>query len=72
MVGDNLTSYANLEYFSGNSPKEVIEQLRQIRMPYKIVAAYAQGVNHIFIVSLSNPIKKTRKKKVNSTLKVVK
>ena len=71
MVGDNLSSYLNLEYFTGASPEEIKLQLEQIRMPYKIIAMYSQGTNHVAWVSHTNKISKkkvTKKKKNNLTV----
>jgi len=72
MVGDNLTSYPNLEHFSADDPKGLKDQLDQIRLPYKIISIYASGVRHVAWVSLTNPIVKKTLKKETPDVTIVK
>jgi hypothetical protein len=62
-AGDNLTSYPNLEFFTGSSPEDLEKQFKQIRLPFQIVAIYAQGGNHVAWLSLAKPIRKKKVKK---------
>ena len=57
-LGENLSSYQNLEFFSGKSPEELKKQLEQIRLPYQILSIYAVGGAHVAWVNLTRPVKK--------------
>jgi hypothetical protein len=46
-LGTNLSPYMGLEFLTGSSPEELLAQLRQIKIQYKILAIYAQGPNHV-------------------------
>lgn len=63
-IGDNLTSYPNLDFLEANGPVQLKEQLDQIRLPYKIIAIYAAGSRHYAWVTLTKPITKVKKKKI--------
>ncbi len=63
MVGDNLSSYPNIEFLTADSPEGLKRQLDQITLPYRIVSIYSQGVKHVAWLSLTAPIKKVTKQK---------
>lgn len=61
-LGANLSPYAGLEFFVGNSPEQLLAQLKSIRVPFKLIAIYAQGPNHVaWIDSGAIKLKKTKK-----------
>jgi len=62
VVGDNLTSYPNLDFIEGKSPQELKDLLTQIRLPHKIISIYAMGTRHIAWITISRPIKKINNK----------
>ena len=62
-LGENLSSYPNLDFLIGSSPEELKKQLDQIRLPFKILALYAQGGNHVAWVSLSRQLIKKKRGK---------
>jgi hypothetical protein len=57
-VGENLTSYPNVEVLSARDEQELKRQLLQINLPHKIISIYGMGNRHYAWVSLTNPIKK--------------
>ena len=57
-VGDNLSSYPNLEFLESSDALELKNQMDQIRLPYKIISIYALGGRHYAWVSLTRPIQK--------------
>jgi len=59
-LGDNLSSYRNLDFFTGQSPEELKGQLDQIRLPFKIIAIYGSGGAHVAWVNLTKPVKKKK------------
>lgn len=61
-VGDSLSSYPNLDFLHGNDAEDLLNKLRQINLPYKIVAMYAQGSRHYAWISLTKAIKKVKEK----------
>lgn len=60
-LGDNLSSYRNIEFLSASSPEELKSQLGQIKLPYKLIAIYAQGGAHIAWIVPTQPIIKVSK-----------
>jgi len=68
-VGDNLSSYPNLNFLEGKSPQDLKEQLDQIRLPYKIISIYMAGSRHIAWVSLTKQIKKIKQENTNGSSK---
>jgi hypothetical protein len=63
-LGENLSSYRGLSFFEGNSPEEILLQLNQIRLPYKILSIYGSGAKHYcWIDSGANKIVKVKKTK---------
>lgn len=66
---DSLNSDSeSLNYFVGLSADEIIAQLRQIRLPVKIISMYAVGSRHYCWFQTSAKIKKVKgKQNGNST-----
>jgi len=62
-LGENLSPYKNLDFFTAQSPEELKAQLGQIRLPYKIISIYSVGGAHVAWVNLTRPVKKIKKKK---------
>lgn len=61
---DSLNSSGeNLEFLVGNSPQELLEMIRQIRLPLNIVSIYAIGSKHIAWFQTSARIIKKKKDK---------
>lgn len=56
MLGDNLSSYPNLDFLTARSPQELKDQLDQIRLPFKIIAIYSVGGSHVAWISLTKKI----------------
>lgn len=63
-LGDNLSGYRNLDFLTGSSPEDLRSQLTQIKLPFKVVAMYSQGSNHVAWIVPTQPIKKIMKKGV--------
>jgi hypothetical protein len=64
MLGDNLSSYQNLDFITGSSPDELKLILSQIKVPFTIIAIYSQSGNHVAWINPSQKlIKKTKKGK---------
>lgn len=57
----NLSNHPYLDYVVGNSEQEVLDQLKQIRLPFKIVSIYSMGSRTVAWVDCSRPIKKKTK-----------
>lgn len=57
-VTGNLSTFKNLEFFTGKNPQEIKDQLEQIKIPFNIISMYAQGTSHIVWIRLSKPITK--------------
>lgn len=60
-LGTNLSNYPNLDVLSDRSEQGLLDQLKQIRLPHKIITIYASGSRHFAWVSLTRPIKKITK-----------
>ena len=60
-LGDSLSQHKNIEFLTGSSPEELKAQLTSIKLPYKLVAIYAQGSNHVAWIIPTQPIKKITK-----------
>ena len=65
-VGDNLTSYPNLEVLSALGAQKLKEQLLQIRLPYNIIAMYAVGDMHFCWITTNHPVTKVIKRKAKT------
>ena len=63
-LGDSLSENKNIEHLSGSSPEDLKTQLRQIKLPYRIVSIYSQGGAHIAWIIPTLPIKKVSKNTV--------
>lgn len=61
-LGDNLSTYPNLDVLTASTAEELLAQLKQIRLPYKLVSIYGLGSKHFAWVSLTQPIKKIKTK----------
>lgn len=70
MVGDNLSTYPNLDFLEADSPTELKSQLDQIRLPFKIIAMYSTGRRHYAWVSLTKPIQKKKNQPINKVIGV--
>lgn len=66
-VGDNLSSYPNLDFLIAPDQKRLKEILDSIRLPFKIVAIYHDGKNHCAWVSLTRKLIKLNENKENQT-----
>lgn len=61
-IGDSLNPYQGLEFFVGSSPEELKDQLTAIRVPFKLLAIYAQGTRHVaWVQTGAQKIKKVTK-----------
>lgn len=60
MVGTNLSNHPNLEFLEADGPTQLLEQIRQIRLPFKIISIYSNGRRHYAWVDLTQPIKKKK------------
>lgn len=61
-LGDSLSDKKNIEFLSAPSPDALRDQLRQIKLPYKLVTIYAQGGAHIAWIVPTLPVQKVQKK----------
>lgn len=64
----DLSNFGSLEFLIGNSPDELLEQLRSIRRESKLVSiyAYGNGTRHIawfFTQATIKKVPKTKEKK---------
>lgn len=55
-VGQNLTTYPNLTVLSADDAEGLRMQLRQLRLPYKIVQIYSDGKKHFCFLTTSRKI----------------
>ncbi len=62
-LGENISGYKNIDLLTGASPEEIKAQLVQIKLPYKLIAIYSQGSNHVAWIVPTQPIQKTKKPK---------
>lgn len=60
-LGDSLSGYKNIDFLTGSSPEELKAQLGSIKLPFKLIAVYAQGSNHVAWIVPTQPIKKITK-----------
>jgi hypothetical protein len=58
----NISGSANIGYLSAMSEDDLLAQIRQIKLPFKILGMYSVGSKHIAWLTLTNPIKKRSKK----------
>lgn len=63
-AGDSLTNHPNIDFLVGNSMEDLVAQLKQIQMPFKIISSHTIGSRPAVIISLSRPIKKKTKDKI--------
>jgi len=61
VLGENLTSYPNLNFLLSESLEGLRHDLSQIRLPHKILSFYFDGKNHVAWVSTTRPLKKSNK-----------
>jgi len=59
----SLNPYESLQAVVGDSPEDLVSQLRSIRTPMKIVAIVAQGSKHVAYVMGDIRMTTTKKKK---------
>jgi len=59
--GDNLSNHSNIDYLIGSSMEDLVNQLKQIQMPLKILSSHTIGTRPAVIISLTRPIKKLKK-----------
>ena len=60
-LGDNLTTYPNLECLVSGSSEELLNQLNQIKLPYNIISIYGLNGKHYAWLSLTQKIRKIKK-----------
>lgn len=70
MIGDNLSSYPNLDFLEADNPKDLKVQLDQIRLPFKIISMYSTGRRHYAWVSLTKPIQKKKNQPIKKEIGV--
>lgn len=58
---DNLNLNQSLNYFKGNSEDELLEFIKSVRLPLKIISIYSVGTKHVAWFQTSAKI--VRKKK---------
>ncbi len=61
---NSLSENAKIQHLTASSPEELTEQLRQIKLPFRIVTIYAQGGAHIAWIIPTMPIVKKVKNKI--------
>lgn len=68
-VGENLTTYPNLTILSAETAEGLHSQLRQLRLPYKILQIYSDGKKHFCFLTSSRKvnIEKIRRNSNGST-----
>jgi hypothetical protein len=61
---ENINNLGNsLNYFVGNSPEEILEQVKQIKLPMQVISMYSVGAKHyIWFVTTAKIIKTTTNK----------
>jgi|JI102314A2RNA_FD_contig_123_7180_length_759_multi_1_in_0_out_1_2 hypothetical protein len=59
--GDNLAGNPNIDFLIGSDMQDLVNQLRQLNMPYKILSSHTIGTRPAVILSLTKPIKKIKK-----------
>jgi hypothetical protein len=59
---DSLNGLQNLTYLTGNSPEEIVTQIKSIRLPVRIISIYAMGSKHICWVETTAKLNKVSKK----------
>lgn len=60
---ENLNSVgATLDYIQASSPEKLLENIRKIRLPVRIVTIYTYGSVHIAWIQTTAKIKKVRGK----------
>lgn len=65
--GDSFSRFGNVTFLTGDSPEDLQRMLRELRIPFEIIAVYAQGNKHVaWINPIREVIKKLRKIKENS------
>lgn len=56
-LGDNLTTYPNLETLSAKTAESLRALLVQIRLPYKILSVWSDGKKHYCLLTSSRKLK---------------
>lgn len=68
---ENLNSNSDLlNFLVGNSPEELLNQIKQIRLPTDILAIYAVGSRHICWFRTTAKIKKVKGKQNGNSSEV--
>lgn len=62
-LSESLSENSRIEFLTGNSPTELQEQLKQIKLPFRIVTIYALGGSHVAWIIPTLPLKKVSKNK---------
>jgi len=61
---ENLNNIgSNLNYFVGNSADEILDQVKQIKLPVQVVSMYAVGAKHFIWFITTAKITKTTSNK---------
>ena len=63
MIGENLTTYPNLEVISAKTAEGLQSSLKAIRIPHKIITIYGEGGRHYAWVQFSRPVKIKKQEK---------
>ncbi len=67
-LGEDLGSGKHIFYIVGRTPEDVKNQLLQLKMPFRTIAAYGMNSRHYLIIESVIPVKKKtiRRKKGDS------
>lgn len=56
-LGDNLTSYPNLETLSADTGEGLRDLLVQIRLPFKVLQVWSDGKQHFCLITTSRKLR---------------
>lgn len=62
LIGENLSYYSNLEFLVANGAQELLDQIRQIKLPCQIIAMYPVGSKHYAWIKPTGKLKKVQQK----------
>lgn len=57
---EDLSGLHGVTFLEGNSPQQIEDQLKQIRLPCRILGAYGYAGKHFMWIQTTAPIRKKR------------
>jgi len=60
---DNLNLYSNIDFIQARSPQELIDLIKQIKTPIRIISIVTNGGFQVCYFQTNNPVKKVIEKK---------